>query len=79
VHEVRSHERLASRTLEWQAYHSAYHTSTLELGDLAARAKPKLLVLYHQLYWGATDEDLLRELRTRYMGEVKSARDLDVY
>lgn len=79
VHEVRSDEKLASRSAEWQAYHKQYHTSTTELGDIATRARPKLLVLYHQLYWGATDEDLLREVRTRFSGATVSARDLGVY
>lgn len=79
VHEVRSHEKLATRPPEWQRYHSSFHTSTLELGRLAVRAKPKLLVLYHQLYWGATDEDLLREVRSVYAGAVVSARDLGIY
>jgi ribonuclease BN (tRNA processing enzyme) len=79
VHEVRSEEKLATRPPAWQAYHRRYHTSTLELGDLATRAKPKLLLLYHQLYWGATDDDLLREVKTRFSGVTISARDLGVY
>jgi ribonuclease BN (tRNA processing enzyme) len=79
VHEVRSHEKLATRPPDWQRYHSAFHTSTLELGRLAERAKPKLLVLYHQLYWGASDDDLLREVRSVYSGPVVSAKDLGVY
>jgi hypothetical protein len=37
-------------------------------------------VLYHQLFWGATDEDLVREIRAAgYQGRVVSGRDLDVY
>lgn len=79
VHEVRSDEKLATRPPAWQAYHRAFHTSTRELASIASRAKPKLLVLYHQLYWGATDDDLVREVRTEYSGRVVSARDLDVY
>ena len=51
----------------------------MELGEIAKRTQPKLLVLYHQLFWGATEEDLLREIRTRYDGPVASGRDLDVY
>ena len=79
VHEVRSHEKLATRPEAWQKYHRAFHTSTLELAALAQRAKPKLLVLYHQLYWGASDEDLLREVRSVYSGAVVSAKDLGIY
>lgn len=79
LHEVYSAERLKARTPDWQAYHRAYHTSTYELGDLATRARPKLLVLYHQLYWGDDDEALVRQVRSRYAGVVVSGRDLGVY
>jgi ribonuclease BN (tRNA processing enzyme) len=77
VHEVYSAMRFQTRPEEWQRYHAGSHTSTVELADLARRARPRLLVLYHQLYWGATDEDLIRELRAAgYSGEVVSASDL---
>ncbi len=35
---------------QWQAYFAAFHTSTAELAAIATRAKPKLLVLYHQMF-----------------------------
>ena len=77
VHEVYSTEKLKPRTPDWQKYHTGSHTSTVELAALARRARPKLLVVYHQLYWGATDEDLLREVRDAgYDGPVVSASDL---
>lgn len=79
VHEVYSSEQFKSRPPEWQRYHKDSHTSTEELADIAKRAKPKLLVLYHQLFWGATDEELVNEVKQFYDGEVVSGRDLDVY
>jgi ribonuclease BN (tRNA processing enzyme) len=79
VHEVYSPERLKTRTADWRQYHPAYHTSTYDLGDLATRARPKLLVLYHQLGWGDDDAELVRQVRTRFSGKVVSARDLGVY
>jgi ribonuclease BN (tRNA processing enzyme) len=80
VHEVYDAEGFKSRTADWQAYHSAYHTSSYALGDLASRARPKLLVLYHQLYMGgATDSSIVSQVKTRYRGDVVSARDLGVY
>lgn len=80
VHEVYSAETFMRRDPAWQRYHAASHTSTVELAALAGRARPKLLVLYHQLYWGATDEDLVREIREAvYDGPVVSAADLDVF
>jgi ribonuclease BN (tRNA processing enzyme) len=79
VHEVSSAEKFAGRSKEWQAYHKDAHTSTTELAALATRARPKLLVLYHQLFWGATDDDLVREVRVGYSGPVVSGHDLDVF
>lgn len=79
VHEVYSAAGLAKRPPEWQRYHRAFHTSSHDLGDLATRAKPKLLVLYHQLQWGVTDDDLVAEVRSRYTGKVVYGRDLDVF
>ena len=79
VHEVYSAEKFASRPADWKRYHADAHTSTTELAELATRARPKRLVLYHQLFWGATDDDLVREVKRSYAGEVSSARDLDVY
>lgn len=79
VHEVYSSEQFQKIPPVWQRYHSSFHTSTTELAAVARVAKPRLLVLYHQLYWGATDEDLVREVRSGYTGNVTSARDLDVF
>jgi ribonuclease BN (tRNA processing enzyme) len=80
VHEVYSAERFVTRPPEWQRYHSSFHTSTTELARIATAARPKLLVLYHQLFWGTTDEALEQEVRAAgYAGAVVSARDLGVY
>ncbi len=79
LHEVYSTEKFATRSAVWQQYHASFHTSTHELADIANQVRPKLLVLYHQLYWGATDQDLLDEIAEKYGGAVKSAQDLEVY
>jgi ribonuclease BN (tRNA processing enzyme) len=80
VHEVYSTPGFATRPPEWQTYHASFHTSTRELAQIANETQPGLLVLYHQLFWGATDEELAAELREfGYAGRVVSARDLDVY
>ncbi len=79
VHEVYAKTGWDRRSPDWQAYHAASHTSGIELGELAARAQPELLVLYHQLMWGATEEELLAEIRQGFDGEVVFADDLDVY
>jgi ribonuclease BN (tRNA processing enzyme) len=79
VHEVYDAEAFKQLKPDWQTYHSSFHTSTYALGDLAARARPRLLVLYHQLYWGGTDSSLVSQVKTRFSGTVVSAHDLGVY
>lgn len=80
VHEVYSAEGFKKIPPKRQAYHAYSHTSTYELADIATRARPKLLVLYHQLYFGGTtDDDLVREVKSRYAGAVVSARDLEIF
>ena len=79
IHEVYSVEGFRKRDPYWQKYHSSNHTSAHELGELAGRAQPKLLVLYHVLFWGASEDTVLREVREKYSGEVVLADDLDVF
>lgn len=80
VHEVYSAARFALFPPEAKRYHSSFHTSTRELAAIAAKSKPKLLVLYHQLYFGPKEDvDLVHEIHRIYPGEVVSAQDLGVY
>ena len=69
-----------------KAYVAKYHTTTEQLVELAAKAKPGLLVTYHNPITlrpelrprASTPDDLLREMRG-YKGKVVVGRDLDVY
>ncbi len=79
VHEATVAASLDKRTADWQRYHHNAHTTAIELGELAARARPKLLVLYHLGPPGASDEDFIREIRQHYSGPVVVAKDLGVY
>ena len=79
IHEVYADAGLSAIAESRQPYHRQAHTSGAQLGDMATAAKPGLLVLYHQLYWDATDEQLLAEVRARFTGRVVSAKDLDRY
>ena len=79
VHEVYAKTGLDRRSADWQAYYRQTHTSGIELGEIAARANPKLLVLYHRLLSGATEAELLAEIRQSFDGPVAFANDLDVY
>lgn len=79
VHEVYSSSGFQRRSPKWQKYHAASHTSTHELGKIAAQVKPGILVLYHQLGWGTSPEEMLAEIREFYDGKVAYGRDLEIY
>lgn len=79
IHEVYSTAGFARREPEWQKYHAVFHTSSKQLSALASKARPGLVVLYHQLLWGATPEQLLEEIEAGYSGRVVFGRDLDIY
>lgn len=76
VHEVFSSETFVNKTKEWQIYHQSHHTSSIDLGIIADELKPKKLVLSHILYWGATDESLLNDIRQNFDGPTLVAKDL---
>jgi hypothetical protein len=59
---------------------SCWEQETLEeLARLASVARPGLLILYHQLFHGVTESELLYEVEERYDGKVVSGRDLEIY
>jgi ribonuclease BN (tRNA processing enzyme) len=79
LHEVYSVAGFKKRPSMWQKYHSNFHTPTVELGEIANKAKPKLLVLYHQLVWSSNEQETLQEIRNVYKGPVAYGADLSVY
>ncbi len=79
IHEVYSQAGFERRAPVWQRYHAAFHTSTLQLGEIAARARPGTLVLYHQLPWGASPEEMLSEIEQVYDGRVVYGNDLNTF
>jgi ribonuclease BN (tRNA processing enzyme) len=90
IHEVNTVGALAGRPPTFQAFAARYHTSTTQLAELASKAWPGLLILYHasivlrpglvpNFPSNSTVEELLHEMQSRYNGKVVVARDLDVY
>ena len=79
VHEVYSNAGFLEKTQDWQKYHQEHHTSTFEVGEIASRAKPKLLILSHILFWGSTKDEILQETRSTYDGDITIAEDLMVF
>ncbi len=78
-HEVISREGLARNSPGFQRYHNSAHTTTDELARLANIAQPKLLVLYHGLYYGTEESGVLDEIAALYDGEVVLAADLQLF
>ncbi len=79
VHEVYSKQKFELKDDFWKNYHADNHTSTVELGEIATLAGVKKLVLYHILNWGATEEEMLKEVKSTYSGKIHYGRDLDIY
>jgi ribonuclease Z len=79
LHEVYYQHGFEQKSELWKDYHSKHHTSTIEVGELAEKTKPGLVVLYHITFWGATDDDLLQEISAVYKGKVAVGKDLSIY
>ncbi len=81
VHEVYPEGRTlpsANETAHWRDYMRSFHTSDVELGALASRIRPGLLVLTHIVRRGASDEELLADVRRGgYSGRTVVGHDLD--
>ncbi len=91
IHEVYTQASFDKISPEWKQYRLAYHTSSKELAEIATRAKPQLLILYHRANPGCdalrmpgcrqagSEEQLLQEIRQAYAGKVVAGHDLDIF
>lgn len=81
IHEVYTQAGYDKAPPAWQRLRLSYHTSSKQLAEIATKARPKLLILYHQSYQFnlSTEEDLVREMREAYKGKFVSGHDLDIY
>ena len=78
VHEVFSSETFVNKTKDWQIYHQAHHTSSIDLGIIADELQPKKLVMSHILFWGASEESILNDIGINFSGQAIIAKDLMV-
>jgi ribonuclease Z len=82
IHEVHP-ESAASATppngdADWPRYLREFHTSDVELGKLAAEAKPKMLILYHVASRATVEQGVIAAIHAQgYRGRVVAAKDLD--
>jgi len=78
IHEIQPSGpvQLAGRPrVDWAKYIAGHHTTAIELGELAARAKPKLLIVSHNGR-RAPAAQLLADIRRAFSGNVVIAEDL---
>ena len=61
-------------TKQWTVY--AYHSSAKEAGEVAQKAKARILVLTHLMPANATEQDFLDEARKGFSGKIIVGRDL---
>ncbi|MFL5296817.1 MAG: MBL fold metallo-hydrolase [Phenylobacterium sp.] len=87
IHEAHALAWLAKRPPAFQRFAARYHTTTAQLAELATRARPHLLIVYHHAIAlrpemnpdASSPGEMLREIGARYAGPVAIGRDLDVY
>ena len=64
----------------WPQYCKEFHTSDVELGNIAKKANPKLLVLNHIVRMGATDGELIDAVRNGgYKGKIVVGKDIQTF
>lgn len=86
IHESYSMKTYNAVSAQAQANRRRLHTSTIQLAELAGKAKPGLLILYHRSNLGGVleavpnpEEAFLEEIRSAYAGKVVVGHDLDIY
>jgi ribonuclease BN (tRNA processing enzyme) len=86
IHESYSMKTYNAVSEAAQANRRRLHTSTIQLAELAGKAKPGLLILYHRSNLGGVvaevpnpEEAFLEEIRSVYAGKVVVGHDLDIY
>jgi len=86
IHESYSMKNFNAVSAAAQTNRRRLHTSTMQLAELAGKAKPGLLILYHRSNLGGVleevpnpEEDFLEEIRSVYAGKVVAGHDLDIY
>ena len=79
IHEVYYKKAFDEKDEFWKRYHSTNHTSTYELAEIANKSRPGVLVLYHVLFWGGSEQEILDEIAQGYDGNVLVGADLQVF
>jgi ribonuclease Z len=79
IHEVYSDSGFSTVKPIRQKYHAQAHTSARQLGTIATAARAKMLILTHLLFFGASEDRLISEVRSTFRGTVVLPHDLQVF
>lgn len=84
IHEAYSMMTYNAVSPAYQEYRRKHHTSSREVAEIAKKARPGLLILYHRANPGGVgrpnpEQVLLEEVRQLYGGKVVIGHDLDVF
>ena len=83
IHEAYAEDYRPADMPGWIAYRAKHHTTTTQLGELAAKAQPGLLIVYHRGIGPAgreiSDRRYLDEIGRTFKGRVVIGQDLEVY
>lgn len=80
IHEAYSETSLEGYNQQWHDYFRRVHTSAREVGELAKKTNPGLVVLTHHMIFAPLPRDiLLTELREVYDGPAVVPKDLDAF
>ena len=83
IHEAYAEDYRPADMAGWIAYRAKHHTTTTQLGELAAKAQPGLLIVYHRGIGPAgreiSDRRYLDEIGRTFKGRVVIGQDLEVY
>ena len=84
IHEAYSMLTYNAVSPAYQEYRRKHHTSSREVAEIATKARPGLLILYHRANPGGVgrpnpEQVLLEEVRQLYGGKVVIGHDLDVF
>lgn len=84
IHEAYSMLTYNAVSPAYQEYRRKHHTSSREMAEIATKARPGLLILYHRANPGGVgrpnpEQALLEEVRQLYGGKTVIGHDLDVF
>ena len=83
IHEAYAEDYRPADMASWIEYRAKHHTTTTQLGELAAKAQPGLLIVYHRGIGPAgreiSDQRYLEEIGRTFKGRVVIGQDLEVY